>query len=464
MTAAAPAADTTPRGVAREVLRLAGPAVLTSFLQTLVFLADRLLLGRYSEPALASMQVQGPIVWSVFSVFAGLTVGTVPLVARAVGAGDRARAGEVARASLRVALVLGVAVGAAGLLLAAPLVRAIGPHSAALRALSVRYLDVILLGFPQMFLATAAAMVLTGAGNTKTPLRIGLLSNTLNVVGDVLFIFGFHIGPLHVRAFGVAGAAASSVVAFTVEGALLLWVLRRPDQPARVIGLFARASAASRQARQALMRISTPAMLERVVIHAGFLAYVAVINRLGALVMASNQAMITLEAICFLGADGFGVAAATVVGQSLGRGRPRAARHGGLVAAGLGIAALTAAGLVIWGSGPWSLRLFVPAGTSGSALVRTAMGAMPLLALAQPFMAIAVVLAQGLRGAGDTRSPLIAAVVGGFLVRVGLAWWLGLHLGLGLFAVWVASGVDWVVRTLICAGIFLRGRWTRIQV
>ncbi len=461
---AAPVSGSSPRGVAREVLRLAGPAVLTSFLQTLVFLADRLLLGRYSEQALASMQVQGPIVWSVFSVFAGLTVGTVPLVARAVGAGERERAGEVARASLRVALVLGVGVGALGLVFVGPLVRAIGPHSAALRALSVRYLGVILLGFPQMFLATAAAMILTGAGDTKTPLRIGVLSNTLNVLGDVLLVFGVHAGPLRVPAFGVAGAAASSVAAFTVEAALLLWVLRRPDQPARVTGFFEGATAASREARRALLRISTPAMLERVVIHAGYLAYVAVINRLGALVMASNQAMITLEAICFLGADGFGVAAATVVGQSLGRKEPRAARRGGLVATGLGIAALTLAGLAIWGSGPWSLRLFVPAGSSGGDLVKTAMRAMPLLALSQPFMAIAVVLAQGLRGAGDTRSPLIAAVVGGFAVRVGLAWYLGLYLGLGLVAVWIASAVDWVVRTLICGGIFLGGRWTRIQV
>ena len=265
-------------------------------------------------------------------------------------------------------------------------------------------------------------------------------------------------------ALGVAGAAGSSVVAFTVEAALLLWVLRQPDQPARVARLFERASAASRQAQRALLRISTPAMLERVVIHVGFLAYVAVINRLGALVMASNQAMITLEAICFLGADGFGVASATVVGQWLGRGDARAARRGGLVAAGLGIGVLTLAGLGIWLSAPLTLRLFVPAGSPGTDLVHTALGAMPLLALSQPFMAVAVVLAQGLRGAGDTRSPLIAAVLGGFLVRVGLAAWLGLGLGLGLRAVWIASAVDWVVRTLICGGIFLRGRWTRIQI
>jgi MATE family, multidrug efflux pump len=453
-----------PRGVAREVLRLAGPAVLTSFLQTLVFLADRLLLGRYSEPALASMQVQGPIVWSVFSVFAGLTVGTVPLVARATGEGNRKRAGEVARASLRVAFVLGLGVTAAGLAVVKPLVALIGPSSASLRALSVSYLTVILLGFPQMFVATAAGMVLTGAGDTRTPFTVGLVSNTLNVAGDVLLIFGWHIGPFTVPAFGVAGAAASSVVAFTVEAALLLWVLHRADQPARIQRIFGKSSADGRDARRALLAISTPALFERLVIHAGFLTYVAIINRLGALVMAGNQAMITLEATCFLGADGFGVATATVVGQALGRGDPRAARRGGFIATGLCVAVLTAAGLVIWATGPLTLRLFVPEGSSGSDLVRTAMSAMPLLALSQPFMAAAGVLSQGLRGAGDTRSPLVAGVVGGFAVRVALVAWLGLELGLGLRAVWIASGVDWVARTLIAGGVFASGRWTRIRV
>ncbi len=451
---------TQARGIVREVLRLTGPAVMTSFLQTLVFLADRLLLGRYSEPALASMQVQGPIVWSVFNVFAGLTVGTVPLVARAVGAGDRARASDVARASLGVALALGVGTSALGLALVHPMVAAIGPDSPALRALSARYLTIILLGFPQMFVATTAAMVLHGAGNTRTPFVIGIASNTLNVVGDLVLIFGVDLGPFgRIPSFGVGGAAAASVAAFTLEAALLLWVLSRADAPVRVVRKRAKADA-----RRALMRISTPALLERLVIHAGYLTYAALINQLGPLVMASNQALITLESICFLSADGFGIAAAAVVGQALGRREPRAARAGGLIATGLCAGALSAAGALLWLTAPLTLGLFVPRGHPGADLVRAGMSAMPLLALAQPFMAVGVVLAQALRGAGDTRSPLVTAVLGGFLVRVGLVWLLGVQQGMGIRAVWVASGVDWVVRTAVLGAIFLRGRWTRISL
>ncbi len=211
-------------------------------------------------------------------------------------------------------------------------------------------------------------------------------------------------------------------------------------------------------------RLSLPAVAERLVIHGGYLAYAGVIARLGGLVMAGNQALITVESICFLSADGFGIAAASVVGQSLGREDRTGARRAGFFGASVCAATLSALGAAIWVSGPWLLELFVPAGQDGRDLVRTGLDALPLLALSQPFMALAIVLGNALRGAGDTRSPLYAAALGGFLVRVALAWILGVHSELGLSGIWMASAADWMVRSLLLAGIFLRGRWATTSV
>ena len=197
--------DTERTTVVREVLRLTGPAVLTSFLQTLVFLVDRILLGRYSEAALASMQVQGPLLWSLWGIFTGLLVGTVPLVARSVGARDLSRARDVARAALLLAFVLGLGVSLSCGVLARPIVGVLGPDSAELRALSERYVVIALAGFPQMFVATTAAFVLHGTGNTRTPFVVGLLSNGVNVAASALLVFGLSWGPLHVPSLGVSG-------------------------------------------------------------------------------------------------------------------------------------------------------------------------------------------------------------------------------------------------------------------
>ena len=444
-----------------EVLRLAGPAVLTTFLQTLVFLTDRLLLGRYSQDALASMQVQGPLLWSLYGVFTGLVVGTVPLVARSVGRRDLRRAHAVTRASLGLAFVLGLIVAVLGIATAEPIVRAMGPDSATLRELSERYITLALLGFPQMFVASAAAMALAGAGNTRTPLAVGLVSNGLNVVASWLLIFGADLGSLgRVPELGVRGAAIGSTLAFTLEAVLLVVVLARGSAGLRISWRGDDGSGVLRD----LFRVSSPALLERLVIHGGFVVYAGIINALGPLVMASNQALVTLESICFLSADGFGIAAASVVGRSLGAGRPAVARAAGFSTAGLCALVLSVLGVAIWLTGPLTLSFFVPAGQDGEPLVSSALRAMPLLAASQPFMAASIVLSNALRGAGDTRSPLLAAVAGGLVVRLALVGWLGLVLDLGIVAVWLASTIDWVVRTLLLASIFARGRWAAIRL
>ncbi|MCA9696408.1 MAG: hypothetical protein KC431_02700, partial [Myxococcales bacterium] len=89
---------------------------------------------------------------------------------------------------------------------------------------------------------------------------------------------------------------------------------------------------------------------------------------------------------------------------------------------------------------------------------------MPMLMIAQPGMAAAVVLAQGLRGAGDTRSPVISAAVGGVLVRLTAVWLLAFELELGLRGVWLSTACDWTVRTLILGWIFMRGRWRSLEL
>jgi putative MATE family efflux protein len=441
-------------------LRLTWPAVMTSCLQTAVFLTDRLLLGRYSEDALASMQVQGPLIWSVMSVSGSLFVGAVPLVARAVGARDPARASATARAALRLSFVMGVVLAIVGVVCVSPLVRLLGPASPELRQLSERYITLALFGFPQMFLATTASLVLGASGNTRTPFVIGVFSNGLNAILAIILIFGF--GPI--PAFGVAGAAAGTVVAFSVEAVLCLFALSRDDASLVVKRVWRSGAETESKARRDMLRLSVPAVVERSLTHVGYLAYTAVIAHLGGLVMAGNQALITIESICFLSADGFGIAAAALVGQSLGKRDPESARHAGWLAVGFAALSLTVVGVCIWASGPWLLALFVPSGRDGTELIRTGASALPLLALSQPFLAAGVVLGHALRGAGDTRSPVFASILGGLFVRVSLAWWLGAELGLGLRGIWIASTADWLVRTLVLSVIFFRGRWKSIQL
>jgi Na+-driven multidrug efflux pump len=225
-----------------------------------------------------------------------------------------------------------------------------------------------------------------------------------------------------------------------------------------------RSDRAEVEARRRLVRLSTPAIVERIVIHVGYVWFAAVVNTLGAVAMAAHQALLTLESICFLGAEGFGIAAATVVGQYLGRDDPEGSRRGGWFATIACSVALSLCGLLIWASAPWTLPVFVAPGESGDALIGAAMLAMPILVIAQPMMASAVVLGHSLRGAGDTRSPVLAAAVGGLALRVAGAWLLAVELELGLAGIWIATAIDWTVRSVILGVVFRRGRWRSLDV
>lgn len=461
-----------PRSVAREVLRLTGPAVLTSLLQTVVFLTDRVMLGRYSETALASMQISGPVLWSVFSIFFGSMIGAVALIARAVGAGDHARANAIARTSLRFAAVVGLAVGLLGMLGSGWIADVMAPEeSPEITALAAEYMFVFFLGFPAVYVGAAGALVVNAGGDTRSTLRIGIITNLVNLAINYVLIYGHTIGPIEIPALGAVGAATGSVTAYVVESVLILRALRghrgwlATISPLRVRDLFAlEISESERTSLRAILRLSLPALAERVVIHAGFLGFVRVVTSLGDSAMAANQALITLESICFLAADGFGVAAATVVGQYLGRDDPSGSQRGGWLAAWTCAAVLGVVGLAIWATAPWTTRIFVPPDQSGTAMIAMALAAMPLLVLSQPFMAIAMVLGHGLRGAGDTRSPLLAAVIGGLLVRVAGAIALARGLDLGLVGIWIATCCDWAVRTIILVAVFARGRWKAISL
>lgn len=457
-----------PESVIAEVLRLTGPAVLTSVLHTVVFLADRIMLGQHGATSLASMQISGSILWSVFNVFFGALVGTVALVSRRVGEDDLPAARTVAATALRISALIGIVVAGLVALGAGPIAAAMAPPPDAIGGEQARAAiegaarSYMLMGswcFPAVFVAACGAMILNGSGDTRTTFHIGLAVNAFNLAGDYLLIYGADLGPVHIPELGATGAALATSLAYVLDASLILWVLTRPNCPVRV-----RPATARLQAARELVRVGAPAIAERVVIHVGYVAFAAIVTVLGAVAMAANQAILTLESVAFLGAEGFGVAAATVVGQSLGRGRPEDAKRAGAFAALASAVVLGAFGLLTWATGQWTVPLFVAPGEDGSGLMALAALTLPILALEQPIMAAAMVLGHALRGAGDTRSPVVTAVVGGLVLRLSCSWLFAVTWGWGLRGIWLATALDWFVRTLILGAIFARGRWQTLQL
>jgi putative MATE family efflux protein len=443
-----PAVSATGQSVERQVVALALPAIAQSLVGTLVFVVHRLVLGRYEANALAAMQIASTLAWTMSAVFTALAPGTIAVVGRSIGAGDVPAARAAARAALGVGLAGGLFVCAVGTPGIRWVIDALFPTAEPVVAeLAHRYLRIVLLGQPALYVATLAASVLQGAGNTRLPLRAAVTAQVTNLLLCVGLVFG--LGPL--PELGIAGAAWASVAAFGLEALVLLQALGSTRGPLPLRG----PSAALGASLARVGRVSAPALAERIVYHVGMTGYFAILARLGTEAMAANQALISIESISFLSADGFGIAAAAIVALRLGAGKPEEAEQGARTATRLAILALTG-----FGAAFAIARLpLVSAFSEGEAI--RAMGAQALLvgALAQPFMAITVVKADALRGAGDTRTVLAVAFCGAVVVRLTATWTFTHVIPLGLTGVWMGSGVDWLFRAAILTWLFRRGGW-----
>lgn len=426
----------TSTSLSSEVRRLALPAILHSLLQTLVFVVDRIMLGHHGEASLAAMQLGGAIEWSIWSVFAAFEVGTIARVGRHVGARDPDAARRAARISLAAALAMGTVLAVASPLLLGLLPLVARNVSPAALAEARGYLGVTIAASPVVFIATITVATLQAGGDTRTPLAIGIAANVVHVGLNYVLI----------PRMGARGAGVSTAITFALEAALATAALM---STARSVSLRAKANAdadadaALRDEGRALARIAVPAFFERVLYHVGYVGYVLVIARLGDAAMAANQSLISVESICFLSADGFGIAAAALVAQKLGAGEPEAAQKVARIGARDAMVALTLFGLTAL-----ALRsVILPMFSKDPEVLAIGRAAMPVLAVAQPFMAVGIVLAQSLRGAGRTREALGVSVIGAVIVRLSATWIFAITMGLGLTGVWMGSTLDWIVRS-----------------
>jgi len=407
------------------------------------------MLGWHGASSLAAMQIGGALEWSIWSVFAAFEVGTVARVGRHVGAGDRAGARRAAWLSLAMALGLGtlLALATPVILSALPLVTE-GVSDAALSEAS-GYLGVTIAASPFVFIAATATATLQAGGDTRTPLVIGVFANVVHLgLNRVLILGAFGFVP----AMGARGAGISTAVTFAIEAVLATLALSSRTRAVSLRRTEGVGSGTAREEARELVRIGAPALLERVLYHVGFMTYALIVARLGDAAMAANQSLISVESICFLSADGFGVAAAALVAQKLGAGKPDEARQAAWIAARYAIITLTSFGL-----GALALRnVILPFFSGDPEVIAIGRSTMPVLAVAQPFMATSLVLAQSLRGAGKTRQALGVSLMGAVFVRLAATWLFAMSLGLGLVGVWMGSTTDWVVRAVVLGTMFRR--------
>lgn len=429
------------RELRRTVLRLALPIVGSDLLQRGVNVVDAMLVGRLGAAELAAVGLSQLLLMFIMALVYGLGVGSTVMVAFHTGAADETRRAWAVRTSLLIGVVASLGLGGAGILLSRSAATFMGA-SGRLLDLTLEYLHVTWYLFAAYVFLHLASAIFQGVGDTRTPLRAMAGVNVLHVLVAIPLVFGLAGLPR----LGVVGAALASGLSEGVGAAWLLWQASRRGFFGQERGFW------SAQELWRILRVGLPAVGERLITHGMQLVYARIVIGFGVAAYAAHQVGLNIESLSFLPGLGFAKAATALVGQRLGARDPggarRCARQANLLAAGI----MTAFGAsFVLFPRAWVVLFTSDPGVLGySAPLLTAMG------LLQTPLAFAMVTSGALRGAGETRVVLAAAILGGWMVRLPVAYVGGVMLGLGMTMVWTTMVLDWVVRCAIVTRRFHR--------
>jgi putative MATE family efflux protein len=432
----------------RAALELAWPGIIEQSVSALGTAVVFAFVGHLGATATAATGAAGQFLFLLFPVWRSLAIGTIAVVSRRMGEGRMAEAADATRQSLILGALAGLVFGVGYVVFAAPLLRLLGAAD-----------DVVAIGAPFLAVIGAASGAATvgligtsamrAAGDARTPMYLALASVALAVALAYLFIDVLGIGPM--------GSAYASAIVWILNVVVVVALLLRGVAGLSIAGGPWRVTGPT---TRTLFAISGPSAAESATFSFGILALSGLVFRLGTEDVAAHQIVGQIETFSFFPCIGFAAAASALVGQALGMGDPERARRAGWAAAGMALAWATAAGITFLVIPSFLLGIF----TISGAVVMAGIGALAVVGIGQPAQAVIFALGGALRGAGDTRFPLIVSLVNWFLVRLPLAYVFGFVFGLGLTGIWLGVTIDYFVRAALLAVRFRSGAWARVKV
>ncbi len=430
------------------IWHLALPSILGNLSFTLVGLVQTRVVGELGTEALAAVGAGQRIFFLMQAVMMAVSIGTTALVARAWGANDRAEAGRVTSASLVLACGVALPITLVGFGFAGQLAGAFGLEDEAwhLAEDNIRWLSVFNFSIAVTAIISAA---MRATGDAWTPLWVAGGINLVNI--PLLYVLTF--GHFGLPALGVIGVALASGLSFTLGGAFLLWLWLggRIALPAGVSGALVR------ERMRRLFDIGYPAAMEQFVIQAGFMGFLVIIgNFYGTEAFAAYNVGVNVLLVAITIGLGFSVASSTLVGQHLGAGDPPGAARAGWRCMIYAVIAMVAIGALSMAYAEPLVHVFI----DEERTVELAVHFVYLLGAMMPFMAVDWALGGGLRGAGDTRFPLVATIIALIFVRLGLA---AVATALALPVEWVYAALvgDYITKAAMLGWRFYRGRWKK---
>lgn len=429
------------------VFSLAWPTILEELLGTAVQYFDTAMVGALGTSATAAVGSTSTVNWLVLSSLSAFGVGFLAYISQACGRKDY----QTARKAVMQAFIMILVVGSlfTALLLSVSRKVPVWMHvDPAIQDLASRYFFILYCAMLPRTATSILGTVLRAFGDSRTPMRVGIYTNLLNVVLNFFLIpesrtvavFGREVY-LHGAGMGVLGAAAASAAAYLFGGiAIIVGVLRHPE--ISPIGIKVRVDW---DILKPCLTVALPNMLQRFGSSLGYVVFASLINSLGEVSTAANTVANTVESAFYVPGFGMMTAAATLTGNAIGARNPERFRDMRRMILFIEVSLMILTGSLLFAYAPQMVSLFADDPEViclGSTVLR-------MVACSEPFFGASIVLEGMLQGAGETRFPFILNLLGMWCIRIGGTTVCTKLFGYGLEAAWACMIAH---NLILCAG------------
>ncbi|HTZ18406.1 MAG TPA: MATE family efflux transporter [Dissulfurispiraceae bacterium] len=432
-----------------NIWHMSWPMLIIMLLNFLVGVVDVYVAGLIGPKVQAAVGFISQIYFLTIIIANAISIGSLALVSRAVGAREPGKAVEVARQSLMFGGIVAIAITIPGLVLYREIVALTG-FPPEIREMAGHFLQVYAVALGANYLLIISNSIFRACGEVKKPLLTMTIVSMINIILNFLLVFGVSPFPK----LGYIGIAVASAVSVTV-GTLMNLLFFRFGSWA---GIYKRPWTLSGEIIKKTLSISWPAALLQIAWNAGSIILYNVLSRLGDASITALAAITNgfrIEGIIFLPAFALNMAASVLIGQNLGAGNPERAEKVGWKIGMTGVVLMSSMALIIFISAEHIAASF----TTDPAVLAETVRYLRYNMLSEPFMALSVVLGGGLQGAGDTRGTMWVVGTAMWVIRLPLAYIFALVMGFGATGVWIAMVISMVIQGILMARRFQGGKW-----
>ena len=439
--------------LAAPILSLALPTMLEQFLATAVQYIDTAMVGTLGTHATAAVGATTTINWLINGTVSAIGVGFLSYISKACGAGDRDRAKRAAAQAVLVTLIVGIGFTVLALVLSTrvPVWMRADPS---IQELASQYFFVM---YTPMLARSAILLfgnLFRAVGDSKTPMRVGLMVNLINVAGNLLLIYPtrvWHGLTLYGAGWGVVGAAAASAAAYFVGGIVItvaLW--RHPRISPRGFSLKPESTIL-----RPCLQVALPNALQRFATSLGYVAFAAMVNSLGETATAAHTIANTVESAFYVPGYGMQMAAATLAGNALGAGEHKKINHLAGMLLTLEVAMMVVSGGLLFLFAPNMMGLF----SADAAVIALGAVVLRMVAVSEPFYGVSIILEGMMQGMGQTMLPFVIGVTGMWGVRIVGTFLCTQIFGMGLISAWACMIAHNLLIFVLLTACYRTGRW-----